>query len=186
MSGPRYASRAAMNVAPIHPLSVRASLAATLVLLSSACGEATATTDAVGDGAVDGGSQCGATPIGNCTDDSDCGPGGHCSPSCDPTSSPGPCYLVSFAPCDGPDGSGVTDVYPPAPPPPGAGCFESTDGGPWVQTACACMSQKSCGQGYYCHTACDQCVDDADCAQGTCKYSLADQRWECLVPVCPT
>jgi hypothetical protein len=122
-------------------------------------------------------------PAGNCRVDSDCGPGGYCSPS---NVGRLACACVSRAPCDGPDGSGVTDVYPPAPPP-GVGCFEASDGGPWVQTACVCSTPYPCGQGYYCHTACDECVDDADCMSngGTCAYSLPDRRWECIAQECP-
>jgi hypothetical protein len=121
-------------------------------------------------------------PAGNCTVDSDCGQGGYCSPS---NAGPYACECVSRAPCDGPDGSGVTDAYPPGPTP-GVGCFESSDGGPWVQVACECSNPYPCGHGYYCHTGCDQCLDDADCGGGdTCAYSLTDQRWECIAQDCP-
>jgi hypothetical protein len=120
-------------------------------------------------------------PAGNCTVDSDCGPSGYCSPS---NIGPTACACVTQAPCDGPDGSGVTNIWPPQPPP-SVGCFESTDGGPWVQVACSCSSPYPCGHGYYCHTACDECVDDVDCPAGACNYSLVDQRWECIATQCP-
>jgi hypothetical protein len=118
---------------------------------------------------------------GNCRVDSDCGDSGYCSPS---NVGVNACACVTNAPSDGPDGSGVTDAYPPNPPP-GAGCYESSDGGPWVQVACTCSTPYPCGQGFYCHTACDQCADDADCSGGACVYSLPDQRWECVDQQCP-
>jgi hypothetical protein len=120
-------------------------------------------------------------PIGNCSVDSDCGPSGYCSPS---HVGPTACACVTHEACDEPDGSGVSDVSPPQPPP-GVGCWES-DGGPWTQVACTCSVPYACGQGFYCHTSCDGCVDDTDCgAGGACNYSLVDQRWECIAQDCP-
>ena len=121
--------------------------------------------------------------MGNCRVDSDCGPGGYCSPS---GVGPTECACVKHEPCDGPDGSGVSDAWPPQQPAPGVGCWESVDGGPWTQVACTCSSPFPCGQGFYCHTPCDECVDDSDCGgAGACNYSLVDQRWECIAQDCP-
>lgn len=42
---------------------------------------------------------------------------------------------------------------------------------------------SGCGgvTGYYCHTAQDQCIDDADCGGGVnvCAWSIANSRWTC-------
>ncbi len=123
-------------------------------------------------------------PSGNCTVDSDCGPGGYCSPSNAGPATTADCACVTWMPCEVPDGSGVTDAYPPGQPP-GAGCYES-DGGPWIQVACACSNPYPCGKGYYCHTACDECTDDGDCGGGeACVFSLVDQRWKCVAQECP-
>ena len=75
---------------------------------------------------------------GNCTVDSDCGPGGYCSPSRE-------------------------------------GCEEASP--------------------YYCHTALDECINDADCPPvdagelspvsiATCAYGPQAQRWACTQLVC--
>jgi hypothetical protein len=55
------------------------------------------------------------------------------------------------------------------------------------------VSVTSCGllAGYYCHTAEDVCVIDADCASqpgAMCMYSTTESQWECQTPVftgCP-
>ncbi len=70
---------------------------------------------------------------GNCRVDADCGPGGFCSPSLDPTL----CRVIA---------------------------------------------------GYYCHTAADECVNDADCGHSgeTCSYLATRGRWECYsAAFCP-
>jgi hypothetical protein len=119
-------------------------------------------------------------PIGNCSVDSDCGPGGYCSPS-----NIGACACVTHVPCDVPDGSVVSDASPPQPPL-GVGCWDSVDGGPWTQIPCTCSSPYPCGKGFYCHTPCDECMDDSDCGgAGACNYSLLDQLWECIAQDCP-
>ena len=50
----------------------------------------------------------------------------------------------------------------------------------------------SCGNyagvvGYYCHTAKDKCVDDADCAAqgaGDCRYDQTTSAWACATSQC--
>jgi hypothetical protein len=74
---------------------------------------------------------------GNCRVDSDCGPGGFCSPS-------------------------------------------------QVATGCLVFDVSS-GQGYFCHTANDSCLDNGDCGEQeivagrgrVCAYELATSRWGC-------
>jgi hypothetical protein len=93
---------------------------------------------------------------GNCRVDSDCGPGGFCSPS----QVDNFCFCPSPALC-------AADA--------GLSCF--ADG---VATSCACGD--SCGHSYYCHTHDDTCVDDADCTgDGTCNYDTVNLRWSCSV-----
>ncbi|HSZ82865.1 MAG TPA: hypothetical protein VLA14_11315 [Polyangia bacterium] len=53
-------------------------------------------------------------------------------------------------------------------------------------------SLGSCGNysgvtGYYCHTATDACVDDADCAAqgaGDCRYNPTKKAWDCETTQC--
>lgn len=99
-------------------------------------------------------------PAGNCAVDSDCGPGGYCSPS-----------ALEGCSCWGPCASDD-----------GGGCSESTGGGPPVAIPCVCSIPCS---GYFCHTRCDQCVEDSDCQTGHCSYDTTSGRWECLQPACP-
>jgi hypothetical protein len=51
------------------------------------------------------------------------------------------------------------------------------------------IAPMGCGGlgGYYCHTAGDLCVDDADCGGGrVCAYVDASRRWECVMELlCP-
>ena len=88
----------------------------------------------------------------NCAVDTDCGPGGYCSPSLVNNL----CSCESTALC--PD-SGTT----------------CTANG--VAVLCACGD--GCAHGYFCRTPCDTCVDDSDCGNGTCNYDSLDHRWEC-------
>jgi hypothetical protein len=88
----------------------------------------------------------------HCAVDSDCGPGGYCSPSVVDVG----CQCLSAAAC------------------PDSGTACSVNGNP-----VPCVCGDSCGHGYFCHTPCDTCVDDGDCGQGTCNYDKADHRWEC-------
>ncbi len=105
---------------------------------------------------------------GNCRDDSDCGPGGYCSPS----------VLSPFCACLSTDLCGDS----------GGGCYEYTGSGSpgtppgpgWTAEPCECGD--SCGHGYFCHTRCDTCVDDTDCGEGeTCNYDKLSDRWDCSV-----
>ena len=92
---------------------------------------------------------------GNCRVDGDCGPGGYCSPS----QLEAFCFCPSAALCA--DGS--------------SSCYADN-----VQVPCVCGD--SCGHGYFCHTANDTCLDDADCGgDGTCNYDTVDRRWSCAV-----
>jgi len=89
----------------------------------------------------------------SCAVDSDCGPGGYCSPSLVDNL----CSCPSTALC------------------PDSGTACSANGSP---VPCACGD--SCAHGYFCHAPCDTCVDDGDCGnQGTCNYDSVDHRWEC-------
>jgi hypothetical protein len=48
------------------------------------------------------------------------------------------------------------------------------------QVPCSCGD--SCGHAYYCHSACDDCVDDGDCDGGaTCNYDVVRAHWACAV-----
>jgi hypothetical protein len=88
----------------------------------------------------------------NCAIDSDCGPGGYCSPSL----VNGRCACFSSRLC--PDS--------------GASCSDSN--------TAACECGDPCSHGYFCHTPCDTCTDDSDCGgSGTCNYDWLDHRWEC-------
>jgi hypothetical protein len=87
---------------------------------------------------------------GNCRIDADCSPGSFCSPSLIDKIS---CVCPSPALC-GPDNN-----------PSSAG----------IQ-----LCGNSCGQGYFCHTPQDSCIDDSDCGSpGSCAYDQLDQRWAC-------
>jgi hypothetical protein len=133
------------------------------------------------DSDCDGGAPCECRPSnassasnmcihgGNCTVDSDCGPGGYCSPSvlgrlcaCPSTQlcgDAGGCYVGSTSATGSPPGPG------------------------WTQVPCICGD--SCGHGYFCHTGCDTCVDDSDCARpATCNFDVLSHRWECSAAMC--
>jgi hypothetical protein len=89
-------------------------------------------------------------PSSNCRLDADCGPGAYCSPSQIHT-----CIRLCPEQC-----------------PTGGGCFANGQPVP-----CACST--NCRTGYFCHSACDDCVDDADCDGGACTH-LNDGGWACL------
>lgn len=89
----------------------------------------------------------------NCAVDADCGPDGYCSPS----------VVNDFCNCP------TTALCPDS-----AACY--ADG-----TKVPCVCGDSCGHGYYCHTPNDTCLDDSDCAQGTCNYDRLDQLWRCAI-----
>ncbi len=90
----------------------------------------------------------------NCRVDSDCGPGGYCSPS----------ILDNLCQCAGsPALCGDS----------GAECFVNS-------TPVPCSCGDSCGHGYFCHTRCDTCIDDSDCGgRGTCNYDVVNHLWDC-------
>jgi hypothetical protein len=88
----------------------------------------------------------------NCRVDTDCGPGGYCSPS----QVSGGCDCLSTALC-GPD------VH----------CWAG-------DTPVPCVCGDSCGHGYFCHTPQDTCLDDSDCTNwGTCNYDWLNTTWSC-------
>ncbi len=48
-------------------------------------------------------------------------------------------------------------------------------------------SRSTCGNGvagYFCHTATDECVDDADCAVGSCVWNASIGHWWCATNHC--
>lgn len=111
---------------------------------------------------------------GNCTVDSDCGPGGWCSPS-----GGDPCQSFALCADAGLAAPGTTSTVSPPASPPSVGCWESSDGGPW--TAAQCLCGNACGQAaYYCHTACDVCVNNSDCSSGSCEYDIHNGIWDCF------
>ena len=99
----------------------------------------------------------------NCRVDADCGPGGFCSPSLVGS----PCQCISEIFCQADSGSSCS----------------VTENGVTKSTACSC--DGNCGHGYFCHTSKDSCVDDNDCAGGTCNFDLTSQRWMCTGEICP-
>ncbi len=99
----------------------------------------------------------------NCRVDADCGPGGFCSPSL--VNNACLCSSESFcAPGQG-------------------GCSETGPDGTTTQVQCLCSG--SCGHGYFCHTPKDSCLDDGDCARGTCSFDQTSQTWMCSVCIGP-
>jgi len=99
----------------------------------------------------------------NCRVDADCGAAGFCSPSL-----LGPCNCVSETFCDASSTGACTVTGP--------------DG---VTKSVPCLCTGKCGNGYFCHTANDSCLNDADCAQGTCKFDLISKAWMCTRVICP-
>jgi hypothetical protein len=93
---------------------------------------------------------------GNCRVDSDCGPNGYCSPS-----------LVSVGLCQCPGSPSLCgDSGLPR-------CYINS-----VEVPCVCVDV--CGHAYYCHSACDDCVDDKDCDGGaTCNFDIVSHHWAC-------
>jgi hypothetical protein len=57
-----------------------------------------------------------------------------------------------------------------------------------VEIGSSCNMGISPGSvGYFCHTAMDQCVDDADCSttpEGVCLFSVDQMRWSCFGLMC--
>ena len=107
---------------------------------------------------------------GNCSVDSDCGPGGWCSPS-----------LVGMGFCS----CGSYALCPDAGPGSLGSCTVSVDGGPPQPIPCLCDPGDVCGQpAYFCHTGCDTCVNDSDCAGGRCEYDRRKGIWDCFATLC--
>jgi hypothetical protein len=48
-----------------------------------------------------------------------------------------------------------------------------------------CSCGGDCGHGYFCHTPKDACLDDSDCAGGTCNFDLTSKAWMCTGVICP-
>jgi hypothetical protein len=103
---------------------------------------------------------------GDCRLDSDCGPGGFCSPS-----------LIGFGFCSCPTYDLCTDAGPET------GCSVSIDGGPPMSVPCLCGNTCAL-PGFYCHTPCDECTNDSDCDHGFCLFDAREHRWACLIAAC--
>jgi hypothetical protein len=89
--------------------------------------------------------------MSNCRVDADCGPGGYCSPS-----------VIAYCFCPRTELCDSTSMC-------------TANGNP-----VPCVCGDACGHGYFCHTGCDACTDDSDCAAGqTCNYDTLSHRWEC-------
>ena len=100
----------------------------------------------------------------NCRIDADCGPGGSCSASL----VGGSCECISESFCA----------------PNEKGCSKTGPDGVTVQVPCSCGGQ--CGHGYFCHTPKDSCLNDSDCASGTCNFDLTSQAWLCTGCINPS
>jgi len=144
-------------------------------------------------GQSDAGLSDAGTP--SCTQDSDCvgcangqfgrceGPGSTCV--CDQCMADGDCGATGVCACDGTTfGWSHTrrgNVCIPS------NCRVDADCGP--SGFCSPTTDLGCGAfygvtGYYCHTANDQCTNDTDCAQGTCRYSPQVGYWVCATGAC--
>ncbi len=99
----------------------------------------------------------------NCRVDADCGRFGFCSPSL-----LGPCGCISEAFCDASSAGACSETGP--------------DG---VTRSVPCSCSGKCGNGYFCHTPKDSCLDDADCPRGACIFDLTSQAWMCASVLCP-
>jgi len=123
-----------------------------------------------------------------CTRDSDCtaGTNGRClqygGPACnyhcsyDDCSSDSDCS--AHAPCACRTSSSDTGANSCAT---ASNCRIDADCGPG-----GLCSASQCGQGYFCHTPKDSCLDDSDCASGTCNFDLTSQAWLCTGCINPS
>ncbi|MGO9836643.1 MAG: hypothetical protein ACLP1X_20805 [Polyangiaceae bacterium] len=140
-----------------------------------------------------------ADDAGGCTSDSDCtaGANGRCFPFEGEVGLGGCSYDECFT--DSNCGSGTPCVCRSSSTDnsanvcdPGGNCAIDSDCGPGGYCS---PSWESCYEGppYYCHTALDTCINDADCSSldagecslpsATCAYDLQEQRWACS-PLC--
>ena len=101
----------------------------------------------------------------NCRVDADCGHGGFCSPSL--LDNVCQCFSERFCQADA-----------------GSSCSETGSDGVTKSVPCSCGG--NCGHGYFCHTAKDTCLDDSDCARGTCNFDLTSRAWMCTAFICPS
>ena len=86
-----------------------------------------------------------------CRVDDDCGPCGYCSPS-----QLSGCVRMCTVPCDT-----------------GTHCYAGT-----TEVPCSCS--RSCGAGYFCHTADDTCTNDRECTADTACTSQLAGGWACI------
>jgi hypothetical protein len=101
----------------------------------------------------------------DCRVDADCGPGGFCSPSLVGS----PCECISEIFCQADSGSSCSETGP--------------DG---VTKSVPCSCDGNCGHGYFCHTPKDSCLNDGECASGTCNFDLKSKAWMCTGVICPS
>jgi len=68
----------------------------------------------------------------------------------------------------------------------GSNCRVDSDCGPGGY--CSRSGVSNCSFGYFCHTAMDSCIDDADCrdagSQSTCAFDAKMSRWRCRTDTC--
>lgn len=137
---------------------------------------------------------CTNTTTPACTADSQCGDGGVNGRCTAVKSYPYTC-VCSYDACasdsecgEGPCDCRATDDV-------GNRCLQGNckvDSDCGVGGYCSPTSSIQCGPsfgvvGYYCHTRCDQCMDDADCAAGSsCRFDPTGGRWTCKsnTPTC--
>ncbi len=150
--------------------------------------------------AFDGGSSDGGP---NCASDADCtaGKNGRCgyadvrerflSCSYDQCSVDSDCGSGSVCICGTRDGTsaGANVCIP-------STCASDADCGPGF--GCAASGDFTCAnydelEGYYCHAAKDDCLDDCDCSgdagsdvteQHACRYNQSAAKWTCITGTC--
>lgn len=104
-----------------------------------------------------------------CVADADCGAGGFCNCRGEGATTANRCVV-------------------------GSDCRTDADcGGPFCSPS---LTPGGCGgtslalQGFFCHSARDECIDNADCAgpdvpgETTCDYDKAEKKWRCSVREC--
>jgi hypothetical protein len=126
-------------------------------------------------------------PTVTCRQDADCTQGTngrclgglHCVTSCsyDSCFSDSDCPTDKACLCRGNESSFVANVCVPAE------CHTDLDCGSrgfCSLSLSGCFGAEICGDGYYCHTSHDSCIDDNDCAsRHACFYDLLEKRWSC-------